>query len=194
MNHKIKLGYTLFGAGIMLVGITIGQFLTPDIEALSNGVFDKIICRSLSVVDEAGKVKCLLLVDEDGSGVHIYGKDGNQVISLGADEHVNGVSLYDKVGKSAISLNAGKDGNSVMIYDRAGEKGIILGTGEDGNDVFVRSKAGNVVFSLNTGETDNTILISGTAGEESITLFTDEKLGVGIAISDKAGKITWHAP
>ena len=29
MNHKQKLGYTLLGAGIMAVGITIGQFVTP---------------------------------------------------------------------------------------------------------------------------------------------------------------------
>ena len=194
MNYKQKLGYILLGAGIMAVGITIGQFITPNIEAQNNGVFDKIICRSLSVVDETGKVKCLLSVDEDGSGVHIYGKDGNQVISLGADEHVNGISLYDKAGKSAISLNAGKDRNSVMIYNKAGKKEIILGADKDSNSVMVGDSAGNMAFALRTSKTDNDILIKGKVGEERLTVFTNEKLGVGIAIFDRAGKITWHAP
>ena len=194
MNNKQKLGYTLLGAGIMAIGITIGQFITPNIEAQSNGMFDKIICRSLSVVDEAGKVKCLLSVDEDGSGIHIYGKDGNHVISLGADEHVNGISLYDKAGKSAISLNAGKDRNSVKIYDKAGEEGIILGVGKDSNNIFVLNKVGNMAFALRASETDNDIFIKGKVGEEKLTLFTNEKLGVGLAIFDRAGKITWHAP
>ncbi len=33
MNHKQKLGYTLLGAGIMAIGIIIGQVITPDIDA-----------------------------------------------------------------------------------------------------------------------------------------------------------------
>lgn len=36
MNHKQKLGYMLLGAGIMALGIIIGQVVTPDIEARSN--------------------------------------------------------------------------------------------------------------------------------------------------------------
>ena len=52
MNHKMKLGYTLLGAGIMALGITIGQFITPNIEAQNNDVFNKITCRELEVVDK----------------------------------------------------------------------------------------------------------------------------------------------
>ena len=33
MNHKHKLGYTLLGAGITAVGITIEQAVTPEINA-----------------------------------------------------------------------------------------------------------------------------------------------------------------
>ena len=52
MNHKQKLGYILLGAGIMALGIAIGQFITPDIEAQNNGVFEKITCRELEVVGQ----------------------------------------------------------------------------------------------------------------------------------------------
>ena len=56
MNHKQKLGYIALGAGILALGITIGQIITPDIEAQSNGVFDKITCRELHVVNKHGKL------------------------------------------------------------------------------------------------------------------------------------------
>ena len=48
----------------MAVGITIGQFVTPNIEAQGNGVFDKITCRELEVVDENGK-KAIVLESKD---------------------------------------------------------------------------------------------------------------------------------
>ena len=60
MNQKQKLGYTLLGAWIMAVGIIIGQVITPNIEAQSNGVFDEITCRGIKVVDENGKRRAFL--------------------------------------------------------------------------------------------------------------------------------------
>ena len=32
MNYKQKFGYSLLGAGIMALGIIIGQVITPDTE------------------------------------------------------------------------------------------------------------------------------------------------------------------
>ena len=56
MNHRQKLGYMALGALILAIGITIGQCITPNIEAQQNGVFDEITCRQLTVVDENGKM------------------------------------------------------------------------------------------------------------------------------------------
>ena len=50
----------------MAVGITIGQWGTPGIEAQSNGVFDKITCRELEVVDKDGN-KAIGLQSNDKS-------------------------------------------------------------------------------------------------------------------------------
>ena len=63
MNYKQKLGYMALGAVILAVGITIGQFVTPNIEAQSNGVFDTITCRELRFVGENGTSGgvCLLI-------------------------------------------------------------------------------------------------------------------------------------
>ena len=93
MNHKQKLGYTLLGAGIMAVGITIGQFVTPNIEAQNNGVFDKIVCREIEVVDQ----------------------DGNQAISLGSNERGNGVIVYDNQVRLHLSFTAVKRGTILFL-------------------------------------------------------------------------------
>ena len=55
MNQKQKLGYRALGVGILAIGIIVGQWVTPDIEAQNNGMFDKITCRELEVVDKTGK-------------------------------------------------------------------------------------------------------------------------------------------
>ena len=49
-----KFLYIALGAVIMALGIIIGQFVTQDIEAQANGVFDKIQCREPVVVNEHG--------------------------------------------------------------------------------------------------------------------------------------------
>ena len=84
MNYKQKLGHTFLGAGIMAVGIIIGQLVISDIEAQNNGVFDKITCRELVVVD----------------------KNGSEVIVLESREARNIVKVYDKTRKDLIILDS----------------------------------------------------------------------------------------
>ncbi|MDE0043115.1 MAG: hypothetical protein OXT74_13845, partial [Candidatus Poribacteria bacterium] len=110
MNHKQKLGYMAIGAGVLALGIIIGQFVAPDIEAQSNGVFDKITCRELEVVDKTGKRIAFL-----GRGV-------------GQDIEGNGLEIFDKDGKPAITLVADNVINEVIIHDNDGDKGIQLFT------------------------------------------------------------------
>ena len=101
MNHKQKLGYTLLGAGIMAVGMIIGQWGTPDIEAQNNGVFDIIQCRKLQVVDE----------------------NGNQAIFLSSsDQHGNALAIFDKQGNVAIDLVSDQEGNGVWVTDKQTSK------------------------------------------------------------------------
>ena len=137
MNHKQKLGYTLLGAGIMAVGITIGQFVTPNIEAQSNGVFDKIVCQQLEVVDKAGKRIAFLGRDVfyqsigqgmEGNVFEIFDKDGKPAIKLSANI-MNEVIIHDKTGDNAIRLYAfggvSSGVSSIQVFER-GDKGFDL--------------------------------------------------------------------
>ena len=60
MQNKQKLGYMALGAGLLALGIIIGQVITPDIEEQNNVVFDKITCREIEVVDSLGEISILL--------------------------------------------------------------------------------------------------------------------------------------
>ena len=70
MNTWQKLGYMALGAGILAIGIIIGQWGTPDIEAQNKGVFDEIQCKNLIIVDDAGKRAIEL--GQNGNDVLIY--------------------------------------------------------------------------------------------------------------------------
>ena len=97
MNHKQKLGYMALGAGILAIGIIIGQWGTPDIEAQNKGVFDEIQCKNLIIVDDAGKRAIEL------------GQNGNDVL------------IYDRAGQIRIAL--GRMG-SEEVFTRYGKKGV----------------------------------------------------------------------
>lgn len=123
MNYKQKLGYMALGAGIMALGIIIGQVITPTIEAHNNGVFDDITCRSLRVVDEKGEGTIYLgnFVYEDwvlegdyltkkkvpnGHGVTIRDAlTGDHAIMMGSYSHKDfpetGITIWDRGGTHA---------------------------------------------------------------------------------------------
>lgn len=167
MNHKQKLGYTVFGAVIMLVGITIGQFITLNIEAQSNGVFDEITCRRLKIVDKSGQDAIILNAPEDANAIIVYDKAREPAILLAALDSENSIFVNRKVGEGSVKLMGTKDRSGVFIGD-----GLKLVVAEDGN----------------------LILLKGKAGEESINLLAAEKEGTSIIIVDRTGNPAWSAP
>ena len=150
MNHKQKLGYTALGAGILAVGIIIGQIITPDIEAQSSGVFDKITCREIEVVDKNGKKAIGLEVSELGSTVswvffdqiicHSLSvrnpiEDGYPQINLDSAPGRSQLTIVDERGRTAIKLSSGENfrvgdregiHNRVAVYSPLGKEAILL--------------------------------------------------------------------
>ena len=114
MNHKQKLGYTLLGAGIMAVGITIGQWVTPDIKAQNNSVFDEIRCSKLTVVDKNGNEGVILVSLEEGSGVIVLDEHGKTAIELSAFASKPLYNAIQAIERSPLL-------NVIKIYDEAGE-------------------------------------------------------------------------
>ena len=149
MNYQQKLGYMALGAGILALGIIIGQVITPNIEAQSNSVFDKITCRELVVTAENGnKAIALVATEEAGNGIIIYNPAEEGTIVLVATEQQSQVSISDRVGTKAINLLSDNttpfEGNSVTIYNQVGGQGVLLYSVKGrGNGVIVADLTGN---------------------------------------------------
>ena len=126
MNHKQKLGYMALGAGVLALGIIIGQWATPDIEAQG---LNEIVCHKLLVVDENGKPAILLSNDEDSNWITVYDKRGNQAVSLGSEPEGNTVTVYNKQreqGNQAVILASLWSANGVTVYDKQGDHAVGL--------------------------------------------------------------------
>ena len=173
MNQKQKLGYMVLGAGILALGITIGQFITPDIEAQSNGVFDKITCRELVVVDSSGKEAIFLKSTKKNNNIIIMGKEGG-LIGLSTDEtEGNGVVIFgnDQSPPALRLYSHDESGNGIVIQSKHGKKGIYLTTDEEGNQVTINDHYGNPTVHLVSGKNVD-----------------------GVVVWDKAGNVKWSTP
>lgn len=88
MNHKQKLGYTLLGASIMLIGMWIGNGISPNIEAQSEYVWGK---------DE--KLNATMSTTEHGGRVDVFNNQGKNRAVMSVNEYGNGAfSSWDKNG------------------------------------------------------------------------------------------------
>ena len=119
MNHKQKLGYIGLGAVIMALGIIIGQWVTPDIEAQNNGVFDKITCREIEVIDKDGNEAIRLYTTKHGGDIRMESKDG-RIATISVDESGGSIFLFGKgksLDKGTVSMRTDEDGASLAVSD-----------------------------------------------------------------------------
>ena len=143
MNYKQKLGYMVLGAGILALGIIIGQVVTPDIEAQSNGVFDKIQCREIEVVDKDGETAIRLYTTKHGGDIRMDSKDG-RIATMGIAETGGSVYLSGK-GKGLdggiVSMHTGEDHASLDVKDRLlSDGGIRMYAHDSGGRLDVKGK------------------------------------------------------
>ena len=200
MNHKQKLAYMALGALILALGITIGQVITPTIEAQNNGVFDDITCRMLVVVDQAGKPAISLTASElFGNVIQISDKE-DIAITLAASEDSNVILVQDKAGNGGLYFNASADENIIRLIDKAGKAAVNLVTDRNGNGITVNvpGKDGNAAIVLGAFAHEflgTAIQINDKTGKKTaINLSVSELLGNSMTIRDQAGRVMWETP
>ena len=120
MNQKQKLGYILLGAAVMAVGITIGQFVPPNIEAQSVGELAEIRCSKLTVVDGQGNDAIILAPEEDGNTIVLFNKAGKEAVYLIAGKGLAAIDISNPSGKRAISLSAADGFGNIVLKNSAG--------------------------------------------------------------------------
>ena len=192
MNHKQKLGYMALGAGIMALGIIIGQFVTPDIEAQNNGVFDEITCSKLTVVNDAGTCKIELVSGEDMNMIRLADKAGNPQIGISVSEE----------GNSMIITNKRNHGIGIwLISDKEKDNQIILYNPDDNannnQQIALRSHDGHSLMTLGHTERDDDrgITLFSSKKQANMLTIADDGRGAAILIKhNETGNIMWSAP
>ncbi len=173
MNHKQKLGYMALGAGILALGIIIGQFVTPNIEAQSNEVFDKITCRELEVVDEKGEGVIFLRSYQGKNSVMVLGKTGG-LVALDTSDEQNGVLIFGKEDQHP---------PAVRLYHHK----------EKGNGMLIQNTHGKDAISLRSADLGNNVLVYDLYENMRIGLISSKKVD-GIAVWDRVGNTKWGSP
>ena len=187
MNNKQKLGYTILGAVIMLVGLAVGAVVSPPLIAQRNGVFDEIQCTGLTVVNENNKTMIRLESNPRENAVIVYNKAGKKALRLTAAILGNLVSVYNQTGEIAISLDSNFTGNFVRVYDPAEAKtAISLTSGEGTNTVKVHSKK----RIYNQSPLDDSVY---EVGDRAINLIASEQEN-RVIVFDQAANFKWEAP
>ena len=144
MNFKQKLGYTAFGAAIMLIGVLAANHLTP-IAAQHNGVFDEITCERL-VVSNNGKMNLVLTGTEHGGSILVLDKHENDRIELGIRQEETDSSILI----SSLQFRGGI-GKIDMYHTSGSGTAIRLATSDDPLISFLR---------LNDGTGKNNVLLA----------------------------------
>ena len=159
MNHKQKIGYTILGAGIMLVGMLIDNLTSPPVTAQNDG---EITCQKLTFVDETGQPLFYL---ETGNGLSIFKADvfnwntevseKKEVMRLTCGGILgNELSLLNPEGREGVRLDASQFGNFVAIFNHEGKEAVSLA-----------SKNGR-----ESGVDKNRVRIFNNEGQEAVTL------------------------
>ena len=196
MNYKQKLGYMTLGAVILAVGITIGQFVTPDIEAQSNGVFDTITCRELRFAGENGtsgvgvfiNQKSAFLGDITCRYIRVVNDNYEDGITLWTADHASAITIRNSAHRGKLYLTVGKnEENGITLIDEVGRQAIQLLVLEDQNRVAVFDKKGIQAVNLSGGERFNSVDVNDSSGGTAISLFA-ANIGKGMSIVDKEGK------
>ena len=172
MNNKQKFGYTILGAVIMLIGVGVGAIVSPPLTAQRNGVFGKIQCTELTVIDKSGEPAIRLKTnDKLGPDNHIVIYDplkqksairlSSRVLHEWVSNHVDifnpetgtsGISLDAYDSFSAIDLSAGDRHPKMLGAQQL--IGLVASRGH-GGQIFVTSPEGREIHFRVNDRADN---------------------------------------
>lgn len=148
MNHKQKLGYTLLGASIMLIGMWIDNFTSSSVTAQNDG---ELTCQKLTFVSEAGTPLYWIEIS-DNNGLSIFAESLNwvagkpesrEILKIESNHLDNRWTFRNPNGTEAVSLYSNRSfGGLVRTLDNGGKKAVDISVNERGGYVDVFGKDG----------------------------------------------------
>ena len=174
MKRRICVRSMVLGAAIMLIGMWVSPLISPPVTAQHNGVFDKIQCREVEVVDKDGETAIRLYTTKHGGNIRMDSKDGKLAI-MDIDESGGSVYLKGKGSNGgAVSMSTFEDGAMLSVKDRSSDGGIRMFATEHHGRIDVNGKD-SVSATMLTEAHGGIVTVSGNGG--SVEMGTDEHGG-----------------
>ena len=193
MYFKQKLAYMALGCLFTIIGYIIASLSGNPVDAQSQGdkseptVIDEIVCRSLRVVNDDGKIGITMHTYPFGGGyMSIYHRSGKRGITMDMANAAE-MSISGRTGKGAVRIYTSDDGAHMSIYHPGGERGVIIGTGDNDGYMYVVRANGKGSASIGTRSNGGFMSIHRKDQKGSIQLGGDE-YGGNMAIFNKGGQ------
>jgi hypothetical protein len=109
---------------LLAVAVIVNAIVLTFIAARpSTERFDKISVREFELVDEKGKERVSVKIEDSGEVVFRMRDSGGTIrVKAGASETGSGLVLLDGATNPAIHALAGKDGGTLTLMDKTGKK------------------------------------------------------------------------
>ena len=176
MKRRICVRSMVLGAAIMLIGMWVSPLISPPVTAQRNGVFDKIQCREIEVVDKDGETAIRLYTTKHGGDIRMDSKDG-RIATMSINERGGGLYLSGK-GKFAggnVSIYTDEGGASLSVEKGfSSDAGIRMFATEHHGRIDVNGKDG-VSATMLTEAHGGVVWVSGNGG--TVEMGTDEHGG-----------------
>ena len=143
MKRRICVRSMGLGAVIMFIGLAVGAIVSPPLIAQRNGVFEKITCREIKVIDKDGNEAIRLYTTKHGGDIRMESKDGG-IASMGIDEHGGVVGVVGKDSGSGAVMHTREHGGVVKVMVGKGIVSAAMSTDEHGGVVGVMGKDGEI--------------------------------------------------
>jgi hypothetical protein len=106
--------------------LLLAFLLTQAPSTAQQSVSPVVRARAIELVDEAGKVRAQLNIEEGGDVVfRLRDSTGTIRAKFGANEKGSGISLMDERTEATVQVRANQDGGNITLIDRAGKKQIL---------------------------------------------------------------------
>jgi hypothetical protein len=120
MKHtRIAMVFSVFNL-LLLVFL-----LTQAPSTAQQSVTPVLRARAIELVDETGKVRAQLNVEQGGDVVfRLRDSTGTIRAKFGANEKGSGISLMDERTEATVQIRANQDGGNITLIDRAGKQQV----------------------------------------------------------------------
>jgi hypothetical protein len=187
-------------AGVLLSFVLLAAAMTAGIASRE----DIVNAKQFNLLDDNGKTRAVLVVDEDGPLLSLNDENGKPHAILNANKDGSALDLFDKNGKLRVILAVDVNGSTLFLADENKKLRASLAEDVDGPRLCLRDENGKLRVAL-TATVDGPMLdLSDKNGNTRARLGINKTTTPGgkvitypessLLLFDANDKVIWEAP